>query len=101
MSRSRRLAGLLLLALAMVALVATTALAQEESDSGEEPTTISETGLEPAIPVPDDEASESLADWTYRYMIPATLVLVVVVIVGVSIWYFTRVVRNRYRTVQE
>lgn len=90
-----------MLAFAIVALIAVPALAQEESEGGEEPVPISETGLEPAVPVPEDEATASLADWTYRYMIPATLVLVVVVIVGVSIRYFTKVVRNRYRTVEE
>ena len=102
MSRSLRRFGVLALVALYVSLFALTALADDHEESGPaEAEVISETGLEPAVPIPEEAEAETVADWTYRYMIPATLVLTVVVIVMTSIRYFTQVVRNRYRTVEE
>ena len=56
---------------------------------------------DPAVVVPDDSPVEPVADWTYRYLIPSTLALAAVIILGTSIRYFTNVVRQRYRTVEE
>ena len=57
-------------------------------------------GVEPAVPMTTPEPTESLPDWTYRYMIPTGIVLAVLVIVMTTIQYFTRVVRKRYRIVK-
>lgn len=86
----------------LIALLALPAIAQDEgttAPSSEE--TIAPSGLEPAVTIPADVPTETLPDWTYRYMIPTTLVLAAVVILFTSIRYFTNVVRKRYRTVQE
>lgn len=77
-----------------------------ESDDAPEPAPVSEdapepSGLEPAVPIPDEGATEAVPDWTYRYLIPTGLALTVVVVLITSIQYFTNVVRKRYRIVEE
>lgn len=57
--------------------------------------------LEPAVPIEVAPETETLLDWTYRYLIPTALLLGVVVIVLTSVRYFTNVVRKRYRIVEE
>lgn len=74
-------------------------LAQEEPENTD--AAVTESGEEPAVVIPDDQADDSIPDWTYRYMVPATLLLGAVVILATSIKYFTNVVRKRYRTVEE
>ena len=102
MARSRRVFSVLVLIGVLTSVFSLSAMAQEEGESGStDAEVISETGLEPAVPIPEEAETETVADWTYRYLIPATLVLTVVVIVLTSIRYFTNVVRNRYRTVEE
>ena len=106
MKRSRRLAVSIILLILSFALAAP-AFATEES---EEPAPISEeesepvpidAGQEPAVVVTTPPASDAALDWTYRYIIPTALVIAVLVIVITSIQYFTRVVRKRYRIVEE
>jgi len=102
MNVSRRLSAPLVFAGILVVFAALPAFGADDDEAATtDAEVISESGLEPAVPIPDEPAVETVADWTYRYMIPATLVLVVVVIVLTSVRYFTNVVRNRYRTVEE
>ncbi|HEY7703741.1 MAG TPA: hypothetical protein VID03_02810 [Acidimicrobiia bacterium] len=77
-----------------------TALAQEETTTttGGGTTTTAVTVV-PAVPVTPVAEADSLADWTYRYLVPTGLVLAALVIVVTVILYFRRVVRNRYRVV--
>ncbi len=101
MKRTGRITSVLLAIGVLFVILAVPAFAQEEDESTE-PAPISEdSGLEPAVPLPDDTASEIIPDWTYRYMVPITLALAAVVILATSIRYFTNVVRKRYRTVEE
>jgi hypothetical protein len=76
------------------------ALAQEETTTttGGGTTTTAVTVV-PAVPVTPVAEADSLADWTYRYLVPTGLVLAALVIVVTVILYFRRVVRNRYRVV--
>ncbi len=76
------------------------ALGQEEGEGAVEPAQISG-DLEPAVPIPVEAPVEPLPDWTYRFMVPTTLLLAAVVILITSIAYFTNVVRKRYRVVEE
>ena len=46
---------------------------------------------EPAVPVPE---------WSYRFLVPATLLLGTVAVVGAIIMYFVRVTKNRYRVIR-
>ncbi len=101
MKRSARISAVLVAIAALFILIAIPAFAQDEEETTE-PTIISESsGLQPAVPIPDEKRLEAVPDWTYRYMIPTTLALVVVVILLTSIKYFTDVVRKRYRIVEE
>jgi hypothetical protein len=108
MKRFSRVATLLVLITAHASSFVAPALATEGTEGTEEQTstTVAEepaptSGVEPAVPMTTPEPTESLPDWTYRYMIPTGIVLAVLVIVMTTIQYFTRVVRKRYRIVKE
>ena len=93
------LAGLMLLL--ATALAAGTALGQEAEEGGgaaAETTVLSVP--EPAIPVPDDAPSQPDPEWSYRFLVPATVVLGTAAVVGAIIMYFVRVTRNRYRVIK-
>ena len=84
--------------------IAGNALATE--GSGETSTTVAEepaptVDFEPAVPVTTPDTTEPLPDWTYRYMVPTAIALAVLVVVITCVQYFTRVVRRRYRIVEE
>ena len=67
------------------------ALAQE---SPEEPAEIV-----PAVVVEEAAHTETVADWTYRYLVPTCLALALVFCVLTVVLYFTKVVRSRYKSV--
>jgi hypothetical protein len=102
----KRLSRVLALAIVIGALfsVTATALATEEpAETGSTVTdsTVPTVDFEPAVPVTTPAATEPLPDWTYRYMVPTAIVLALLVAIITSVQYFTRVVRKRYRIVQE
>jgi len=106
MKQTGRFAAVLFAMFAISLLFAIPAFAQDEEE-GATPEPISEeaeegsSGLEPAIPIPEEADAEVIPDWTYRYLVPAGLVIAVVVVLATSIQYFTNVVRKRYRIVEE
>ena len=51
----------------------------------------------PAIPVPDDPPAEPEPEWSYRFLVPATLLLGTAAVVGAIIMHFVRVTKKRYR----
>lgn len=55
---------------------------------------------EPAIPVPDEPPADPEPEWSYRFLVPATLLLGTAAVVGAIIMYFVRVTRNRYRVIK-
>ena len=55
---------------------------------------------EPAVPVPDDAPAQPDPEWSYRFLVPATLLLGTVAVVGAIIMYFVRVTKNRYRVIR-
>jgi len=55
---------------------------------------------EPAVPVPDDAPTQPDPEWSYRFLVPATLLLGTVAVVGAIIMYFVRVTKNRYRVIR-
>ena len=106
MRRFTRIAILLVVAGAFFALVASPALATEETDptapADETEQTVPVTSdIEPAVPITTPAVIETELDWTYRYMIPTAILLAVLVIVATTVQYFTSVVRKRYRIVKE
>lgn len=52
------------------------------------------------IDAPPAESEGINPQWTYRFLIPTSLVLIAVVIAGTVVMYFVRVVRTRYTTVE-
>ena len=54
----------------------------------------------PAVPVPDDPPAELEPEWSYRFLVPATLLLGTAAVVGAIIMYFVRVTKNRYRVIR-
>lgn len=92
---------ILSLALIVGVLMLTVAVPVLGQDEGSSNAPASDSGLTPAVELEPEAEAEVLPDWTYRYMIPAGLVLAAVVILLTSIRYFTNVVRKRYRIVQE
>jgi hypothetical protein len=109
MVRRRFLAALALFA--VVAFVALPVAATTTTGAGTTETTVAGTNetsettaptvtIEPAVPVETAPAANAAPDWTYRFFIPTLLVLAALVVIATVIQYFTRVVRNRYRTVR-
>ncbi len=114
---------LTLLTLAMaVPLAGGAAVAQETTVPAETATTVAEGGgtgttvageggggaettapgptIVPAAPVEETAALPEDVPWTYRYLIPAVLVIGGLAVVVTIIQYFVRVVRARYRPVR-
>ncbi len=63
-------------------------------------TTSTGPAIVPAVSTEVTEAPEAQPDWTYRFFIPALLVLAAVVVIATVVRYFTGVVRKRYRVVR-
>lgn len=91
---------LIFTALAAVSLFAMPALATEDGPAtDEEQTTVTfAPGEEPAIEVDlNAEPEEPGPQWTYRFLVPITITLAVLVVLVTVIQYFVRVVRARYQ----
>jgi hypothetical protein len=103
MTKVSRAAFLLMVASLLVSLFAltATATATEEEPPPESETTVVTTDIEPVVVITTPAADVATADWTYRYLVPTGLALVVLVIVMTTVRYFTNVVRKRYRIVEE
>jgi hypothetical protein len=102
----KRLSRVLAIAILVGALFSITAAALATEGTEETATTIAEetvatVDFEPAVPVTTPDAVEPLPDWTYRYMVPTGILIALLVAIITSVQYFTRVVRKRYRIVQE
>jgi len=107
MRKTGRNPVLLVLVALLITGLSTTALAASEGGEGEEgggteaTTTTIDSGLAPAVDAAVDAGPPVEVDWTYRYMVPTGLALAAIVVLIVSIKYFTDVVRKRYRIVEE
>jgi len=106
MKQTGRFGVVPLAVVAIFLLLALPGFAQEEDEAVTPEPTSEETeegssGLSPAVEIADEAEAEVIPDWTYRYLVPAGLLLAVVVILMTSIQYFTNVVRKRYRIVEE
>ncbi len=55
---------------------------------------------EAAVPIPNDPPPDPDPEWSYRFLVPATMLLGTVAVVGATIMYFIRVTRKRYRVVK-
>jgi hypothetical protein len=100
MKATTRSAVLTVLAGLVIVVLSLPAVGAEHEEGTTETTVASVSGQEPAVVLTPEVEVEPLADWTYRYLIPTSLVLGAVVILLTSIRYFTAVVRERYRIVE-
>jgi len=55
---------------------------------------------DPFIEVDTGEEPPADPQWTYRFLIPASIALTVLLVVGTVVMYFVRVVRARYTVVE-
>jgi hypothetical protein len=102
----KRLSRVLAVAIVVGALFSINASVLATEGSGETSSTVTDSTVptvdfEPAVPVTTPAATEPLPDWTYRYLVPTGIVLALLIAVITSVQYFTRVVRRRYRIVEE
>ncbi|MDH3261342.1 MAG: hypothetical protein OEM84_10270 [Acidimicrobiia bacterium] len=54
----------------------------------------------PAVKIVPQTPAEPEQAWTFRYLIPTSLVIALLVVVGSIVAYFLKVVRTRYRLIQ-
>ncbi len=55
----------------------------------------------PAIIIDEEVKVEEDAAWTYRFLIPISVALAVLVIIGNVIQYFRQVTRKRYKVIEK
>ncbi|MFQ5523608.1 MAG: hypothetical protein ACE5F5_08525 [Acidimicrobiia bacterium] len=100
----RRLVVLSILASLFVVAFGLTALGAEHEEASTTDTTVSSvssgSSMEPAVVVKPENKLEPTPEWTYRYLVPASLVIAAVVILLTAVRYFSDVVRKRYRIVE-
>jgi hypothetical protein len=101
MTKSARLIFLFVVSSLLVVVFAVSGGATTEEPAPESSTTVVTTDIEPVVVVTTTPVDTAAADWTYRYLVPTGLALVVLVILFTTIRYFTDVVRKRYRIVEE
>ncbi len=53
----------------------------------------------PAVVIDDSEAIPADEAWTFRYLVPTLMALVLVLVVGLFVWY-QRAVSGRYRVTE-
>lgn len=77
-------------------------LATEETQEPAATTTtvVEYTGPGAFIPVEAPAPDTTEPSWTYKFLIPGTLVLIAVMVLALVIGYFVKVVRTRYTVVE-
>ena len=58
-------------------------------------------GPVPAILIEEPPEQPEDVDWTYRYLIPTTVAIATLVILGNIIQYFRQVTRKRYKVIEK
>lgn len=101
MTKAARIAGLLLTTSVLFLAFPLIGAATEEEPPPTSETTVVTTDIEPVVSVTTPAPDDAIPDWTYRYMVPTGIALVVLVILVTTVRYFTDVVRKRYRIVEE
>ena len=71
------------------------------SEESEEKEGLPEGVPEPAVLVTNNERIPEEPAWTYRYLIPTSVAIATIIILGNVIQYFRKVVKKRYKIVEE
>ena len=89
--------GLFLFVTPAITALADDHLQEDETQQG----TMSDNLPVPAIVI--EEAPEQIEDvaWTYRFLIPTTVAIATLVILGNVIQYFRQVTRKRYKVIEK
>ena len=58
-------------------------------------------GPVPAILIEEPPKQPEDVDWTYRYLIPTTVAIATLVVLGNIIQYFRQVTRKRYKVIEK
>ncbi len=58
-------------------------------------------GPVPAILIEEPPEQPEDVDWTYRYLIPTTVAIATLVVLGNIIQYFRQVTRKRYKVIEK
>ena len=89
--------GLFLIITPAISALADNHMEEDETQQG----TMSENLPVPAIVV--EEPPEQIEDvaWTYRFLIPTTVAIATLVILGNVIQYFRQVTRKRYKVIEK
>ena len=89
--------GLFLIMTPAITVLADDHMEEDETQQG----TISENLPVPAIVI--EEPPEQIEDvaWTYRFLIPTTVAIATLVILGNVIQYFRQVTRKRYKVIEK
>ena len=93
---------LFVLGLFLIMTPAISALADDHVEEGEtQQGTMNENLPVPAIVI--EEPPEQIEDvaWTYRFLIPTTVAIATLVILGNVIQYFRQVTRKRYKVIEK
>ena len=98
MSNSHNRSLLLILIGLLVLILAPAVLAQEEAPADDSGVVVDVP--EPAVRINPELPVEAEAAWTFRYLVPTSLVIALLVVVGSIVAYFVKVVRTRYRLIQ-
>ena len=88
--------------LAADGLVLATAESEEEAPADAEPAPAGEQAdvPTPAVAVEPEEDGAAAPEWTFRFLLPTTLALGGLAVVGTTIAYFAKVTKARYRVVE-
>jgi len=81
----------------LVALVPTSAVAEEHGDGSDEPAVVVDDGGA-AVPVPPAEVEAEDLPWTSRFLPPTLVLLTVLTIVGLAAYYVVGI-RRKYEVV--
>ena len=81
----------------LVALVPTSAVAEDHGEDADEPAVVVDDGGA-AVPVPPDEVEAADLPWTTRFLPPTLVLLTVLIIVGFAAYYVIRI-RRKYEVV--
>jgi hypothetical protein len=101
-----RRAGALFSVVALILAFASPAFATAESEEPEgeapavAPAPAAEDVPEPAVPIEEAPPADATPEWTFRFLLPTTLALGGLAVVGTTIAYFVRVTKARYRVVE-
>tara|TARA_B100000586_G_scaffold269520_1_gene248664 strand:- start:2613 stop:2918 length:306 start_codon:yes stop_codon:yes gene_type:complete len=55
---------------------------------------------EPAVIITENEGIPEEPAWTYRYLIPTSIAIATIVVLGNIVQYFRKVVKKRYKVVE-